>query len=335
LISHFSLIIETNNSTGPLDKREKMTKLNKKLRMSIGKHVQTILEDQFDEDTVKLLLMDIRDFSTGLENLQEICHFVAHPERNKGSIHKKILSRFLRLRYMNEIMERAMAEKEMHPPKPMEDFGDYVYRTVPIEHYREFDKKHFELLLIGGLNDFDDSFFRNNFRRSKGEIAQLVSSNYRKDKGKYILRSNHDIDIIKTIFILETSVQFQPLISEEEIIKELKISLLRIASDLNLSKPEVELIFSRRDDLFLAMLGLLHDISFVWSETVIGRSFLSVNESKIDLRCDFYPNGKSVSFPLVQTIFLINNYVENGQVVVGELSEFMLHRSVNGKLIYK
>lgn len=312
-----------------------MAKVNEKLRMSIGTHVRTILEDKFDEDTVKLLLMDIRDFSNGLENLREICHFVAHPERDQGSIHNKILSRFLRLRYMSETMERAMAEKDIHVPRPEEDFGEYVYRTVPIEHYREFEKKYFELLLVGGLNDFDDSFFVRILRRSKVEVARLVSSNYKKVKGRYILRSTHDTDIIKTIFILETSVQFRPLISEEEILNELKVSLLRIASDLNLTKPEVELIFSHRDDLFLSILGLLHDISFVWNGTTIGRSFLSVKESKIGLTCDFYPNGKSVSFPLVETRCLIDNYVENGQRDVGELSQFMLRRSVNGKLVYK
>jgi hypothetical protein len=312
-----------------------MTKVNKKLRMTIGAHVRAILEDQYDEDTVKLLLMDIRDFSNGLDNLREICHFVAHPERNQGSIHTKILSRFLRLQYMNEIMERAMAEKDIYVPEPKEDFGDYVFRTVPIEHYHEFETKYFELILVGGINDFDDSFFVRILRKSKDEVARLVSSNYKKVKGRYKLRSTHDTDIIKTIFLLETSVQFRPLIIEEEIIKELKILLLRIASDLNLTKSEIELIFTHGNDLFLSILGLLHDISFVWNEKIIGRSFLSAQESKIGLTCDFYPNGKSFSFPLVETKCLIDNYVENGQRVVGELIQFMLRRSDNGKLVYK
>jgi|GEM_PF-3710508 len=311
-----------------------MPRVNKKLMISIGAHIRAILEEQFDEDTVKLLLMDIRDFSNGLDNLREICHFVAHPERNQGSIHTKILSRFLRLKYMHEIMERAMAERDIHVPGPKEDFGDYVFRTVPIEHYHEFEKKYFELILLGGINDFDDSFFVKILRKSKGEVVRLVSSNYKKVKGRYILRPTHDTDIIKTIFLLETSVQFRSLISEDEILKELKISLFRIASEINLTKPDVELVFFRKDDLFLSILGLLHDISFVWNGTTIGRSFLSVQESKIGLTCDFYPNGKAFSFPLVETMCLIENYAENGQTVVGELSKFMLRRSLNGKLVY-
>lgn len=312
-----------------------MSRMNEKLRLSIGTHVRTILEDRFDEDTVKLLLIDIRDFSSDLENLREICHFVAHPERDQGSIHHKILSRFLRLRYMDQTMERAMAETDIHAPGPKEDFGDYVFRTIPLEHYRAFEKKYFKTVLVGGMDDFDDSFFERVIGKGRVEVAQLVASNYKKVDGKFLLRSTHNKDIIKVIFILETSVQFRPLILGNEILDQLRVALRRITSDLGLEQLEVEQVFSRKDELFLAILGLLHDISFVWNGTTIGRSFLSVQESKIGLSCDFYPNGKSFSFPLVGTASLIENYVEDGEAVVGELSKFTLRRSGNGRLVYR
>jgi hypothetical protein len=311
-----------------------MARINEKLRLSIGTHVRSILEDRFDEDTVKLLLIDIRDFSSGRESLREICHFVAHPERDQGSIHRKILSRFLRLKYMNQTMEDAMAQKDVHIPRPREDFGDYVFRTIPLNHYKIFEKKYFETVMVEGMNDFDESFFDKIFGRSKTEISRLVTANYKKKDGKFLLRTTYDQDIIRIVFILETSVQFRPLISRSDILGDLKNALLRIASELGLEKSDVERIFAYGDELFLAILGLLHDMSFVWNGTIIGRSFLAVQKSKIGLTCDFYPNGKLFSFPLVGTGSLIENYVDGEVSVVGELKQFTLRRSLSGRLVY-
>lgn len=312
-----------------------MTRMNDKSKVSIRTHIAAILEDSYDEDTVKLLLIDIRDFATDLAHLREICHFVAHPERDQGSIHNRILSRFLRIRYMNETMERAMLEKDIHLPGPKEDFGDYVFRTIPLDHYMVFEKKYFELIVVEGLNDFYDSFFQRTFRSSRTSVSKLVEANYRKVDGKYHLKPTHDSRIIRTIFILETSVEFQPLIFPDKILTDLKTALLRISSKLDLNESVIEQVFLHGEDIVLAMLSLLHDITFVSGETSIGRSFISAENSLVGLYCEFLPSGKPFIFPLVQTASRIENYSDSGEVRSGELEKFCLRRSDTGRLVYR
>jgi hypothetical protein len=149
-----------------------MKKLNERFRRSIRTHVTQIIQNEFDDDTIKLLLIDIRDYSVGLDNLREICHFVAHPERDQGSIHKKILSRFLRIEYMQIVMENAMRSVEIFKPGPKEDFGNYVFRTVPDQHYKTLSRTIYESVIIGGLDDFDDSFFTSMLNLTRDETKK-------------------------------------------------------------------------------------------------------------------------------------------------------------------
>lgn len=311
-----------------------MMRLNEKSRLSIKTHIRSLAERSFDEDTVKLLLIDIRDFAPDLADLREVCHFVAHPERNQGSIHNRILSRFLRIRYMNEVMKRAMADCEIHHPGRTEDFGAYVQRTIPLDHYQVFDKKYFEILLGREQDDFDESFYAKVFNSCRSEIARIIESNYKKVDGKYRLRPNYDKSVTKLVFVLETSIQFRPLLSAEKILEELKVALCRLATSLDVTLTEIEDALSDKEGLFLAILSLLHDVTFVRDDTAIGRSFLSAEKTGVGLLCDFYPDNGSFIFSLVETSAKFEEYSE-GEVIEGELKGLTLRRSESGRLVFK
>ncbi len=61
-----------------------------KKELKIKQRIIEIENGTFDEDGVKLLLIEIREKLKGETFLKEICHFVAHSDRDKGICHKKV-----------------------------------------------------------------------------------------------------------------------------------------------------------------------------------------------------------------------------------------------------
>jgi hypothetical protein len=169
------------------------------------------------------------------------------------------------------------------------------------------------------------------------EKAKHIESQYRKSGGNYVLRPDYSSQIVKIIFLLETSVQFRHLIPIDIVFEELLKSLTWLCDDIGVRVGELVKIIHYREEILLSILGMLHDISFVWQERTIGRSYLATEQEDIDLFCEFFPLGKSFRFPLVSTGVKIGNYLNSSARLnekQGELEAFCLRRNSEGKLVY-
>lgn len=57
-----------------------------KILRSIEIRLIDIKENRFNQDTIKLLLIELREYIAKQSPLKEIAHFIAHPERDRGKI---------------------------------------------------------------------------------------------------------------------------------------------------------------------------------------------------------------------------------------------------------
>ncbi len=76
--------------------------LMQKKEQKIKERILHIENGLFDEDDIKLLLIEIREKLKDETFLKEICHFVAHSERNSGICHKKVDVRYAKLKFIKD-----------------------------------------------------------------------------------------------------------------------------------------------------------------------------------------------------------------------------------------
>ena len=311
-----------------------MLKLNQKIQSSISGHLSAISDGSFDENTVKLLLVDLREVVAHTSCLKEICHFIAHPERDKGLFHNKILSRYERIKYIQEIFEKL----DFKAAKPGMQFEDLFFQQAGDEFYERIAKRYFEIVFIDGLDDFEDSFYNLVFKCSKDVIAKIISQSYKKKDDHYLLRSKDLPNIKKIMSILHTSIQFRPILTEKEFIGELVQAILRVLPQLDLEMECFDNLLLQAEDIFACVLCLLHDFNFVHRADIIGRSFLSISKDKLALCCNFAPMGKIHTFILLSSDVPVSRYMVDPQVQLKDyepLPFFTLRRSSHGELFLK
>jgi len=65
--------------------------MNKKLEYDILYYWSKIKSDKFDQETIKGLIISIRDFGSTQYLIKELGDFIAHPERTKGVVWNNVL----------------------------------------------------------------------------------------------------------------------------------------------------------------------------------------------------------------------------------------------------
>lgn len=307
-------------------------KINQKLEKSIITQLKSIIDNNFDENTIKMLLIDIRDLSFKYNIIKEIAHFIAHPERDQGIFQNKINSRWYRTNFItNEFskLDLSKAEENM-------SFDEFLWLNRDKSEFEKIHKKIFMPVFQDGLNDFTDDFFHKSFGKSRKEIQNIISSSYKKKEGYYYLKPNCRIKSDFIMRIIQTSVQFGPIFSKSELIKQFIDIINDIKNELSLNNDFESYIRLHADSIYLCILCLLHDVTFKNKDTILGKSFLSVRNEKIDLKCTFYPNNKPFTFILLSSEILLskfsNEYIENKEYSSDSLKQFTLER-IDGKLL--
>lgn len=66
--------------------------MNIQTKYSIINILNKVEDGNFDQDDIKILLIDIRELTGGAEaDLREIANFIAHPKRNRGLVFKELM----------------------------------------------------------------------------------------------------------------------------------------------------------------------------------------------------------------------------------------------------
>src|SRR5690606_24162344 len=104
--------------------------------------------------------------------LAEICHFVAHSERDKGICHKKIDVRYAKLKLIEENTKAKLTQEFIreNKDKPESFFSDAMLDFIKTE---KIEKSLFELIIIGGIDDLENEMYNKFYKTNKKQVKSL------------------------------------------------------------------------------------------------------------------------------------------------------------------
>ena len=140
---------------------------------------------------------------------------MSHP--NEPEYLKPILMNRLERRYLRLCrLQNEMSRLDFKNAAPGVSPEDFIFSRIDFSRYREIQEKDFEFLFLGGIDDFDEAFYKMNFRLNLNEIKSLIESSYEISGGLCILKRENPV-ILSLMRTLETSLEDKPLFSSEEV----------------------------------------------------------------------------------------------------------------------
>jgi hypothetical protein len=133
-----------------------------------------------------------------------------------GLVGERLNRRYLRLCAVQEGLGRLDFKKAGKTAS----FDDFVFSQTDFGRYGKIPEERFTLY-TEGLEDFEDSFYTNNFRMGKEETGKTLIQAFKETGGYYCLVKPSPV-ILAMARTLETSTEALPLLCPEEILGEMK-----------------------------------------------------------------------------------------------------------------
>jgi len=252
-------------------------KIPNKIKIAVENRLSAIKSAEFSQDTIKLLLIEIREYLSKDSALKEIAHFIAHPERDRGLILETVNYAYNRSRVLFRQLEGNKSGKGLE--LDITNLPIDIYDTVTW-HFSHIKPNNSKLLRFKRTFVFDK---KNNVYRPKKQITQ---------------------NIIKYIQEAIGVLSLQPALSQTDIIKEIVTTIKRIGlSDYS------ESIIKEQNAIMVCILSMLHQSSFILKDGKTAEAYLSNEPIVIDMDGKVYLAASvrtelspvSISFTLISS----------------------------------
>lgn len=199
-----------------------------KIKQALSECLTKIENKEFDEETIRTLLIVSREYLQFDGLIKELAHFIAHPNRNKGLFHKKVNSRYAKLKLVDEqLLINDISKRKITNEKELSDF---MLGGIGLD---KIDAELFEILYYDGLEDISENDLIKYTGLNKKQAEKILKNSYTKDKNFYFL------NVIKTEKMISLLQKLPKKVNEEEKQNELNES---IQNGLNLIRKTRESI---------------------------------------------------------------------------------------------
>ena len=219
-----------------------VNKIPEKILKSIESRLSDIREDSFSQDTIKLLLIELRDYIAKESPLKEIAHFIAHPERDRGEILETVNYAYNRSRVLFRQLEGKKTGKGL----------ELDINNLPIDLYETVVKHHSKIK--------PDIYRLSKFRKA----FEFDSS-----KNVYTAKRFVSKKIIRTIQEAVNILSLQPVLTQPNIIDEIVASL----QDIGLADYG-DAIITNQIGLMVCFLAILHQSTFKLKDGNTAKAYL-------------------------------------------------------------
>lgn len=281
-----------------------------KIKQALTESLIKIERREFDEETIRTLLIVSREYLKYDGLVKELAHFIAHPKRNRGIIHKKVNSRYTKLKLVDEQLSKK-------PPliKTEEDLSNFMLGGVGIE---KVDSKLFDILYFDGLDDLPENHLKKYTGFTKIQAEKFLKDNYtRKDNFYYLntLRTkkiisllqelpnvNQKIEIQKSILssqnliekvtlgidslqkVIRGAIYFHSVFETTSLSNDFKVNFEKILSEFNIDSKYTKIITDNLSEILICLMALLHDSIFEFYDKNTSRVYLCayLDNSKIE-----------------------------------------------------
>ncbi len=293
-----------------------MQKIDSKIIQRISK----IESGTFDEDDVKLLLIEIREKLKGETFLKEICHFVAHSDRDKGICHKKVDVRYAKFKFVDEHTKKVLTTEfmEKNKGKPERFFTDTMLGYIKSD---KIEKELFELLILAGIDDIENELFQKYYKLTKKQVKRLIINAYRLDIGFYIpkttITQKEFLIIDDLLKFIRGTITGKPAFTGNEIFNDLLNGLKRLSSEIQY-KMDYGKIKKNKSDVIVCIISLLHDSTFKLFDGTIGNGFISLHPRENEPEICLMSEANKYTLPLITTDISACDYLDSNEIKMKE-----------------
>jgi hypothetical protein len=233
-----------------------------------------------------------------------------------GAVAARLNRRHRRLRFVQE----ELGKLDFKKAKNGTAFDDFIFEQTDFSAYDTIDAETFRQFYLDGFDDFSGAFFERVLGISREAALAAVTDGYQRAGALYLQRKPGMPDgagglprfvLLSIMRALQTSLDFLPLITAEEILAECN-ALIRFLQKEPGSSAETgagaETFFylARNFNVFFGcLLCCLHNAVFVHGDGM--ETLLSAGPGRneaaeyLTLYGAFHPGGKACTIPLVST----------------------------------
>lgn len=290
--------------------------MNSKRKFQLYNSLKKLENNCFEENDIRLLLIEIRDLLEKESFLREICNFVAHPDRDKGICHNTINSRHAKMKFLKDGMEKLIADG-IPAKNPGKDWSFFSNIALGYMQTSKIEKKLFQIIIIEGIKEIPEEKFIEYYNMTKLEVDNLISKVYKIDKGYYVISDK--INEKQYIFIddllkfIRGTITGKSAFTQEDIICDLSQGIARIINKENfdIDSKKIEIVVN---EIIVCIISVLHDATFILFDNSIARSYMTITKNdRLNggfLNIDLYADATNFHFPIITTTINIQEYID-------------------------
>lgn len=278
-----------------------------KIKNTLLTSLDKIKNGSFDEDTIRTLLITAREYLNHNGLIKELAHFIAHPQRNQGIFHKKVNSRYAKLKLAEEQMLKLRDSVQRSDLKTEKDLSDFLLGGVNIE---KIETRLFEVLYKDGLDDLPEEHLLQYAGFTKKLAEQFLKQSYIKEGGHYhlkVLKSEKQMAFYDSLpktdgrdysgieealkkgreairitrenmerlcSVLRGAIRFESVFSTQMISDDFQTNFSNVLKKFDLDLNYLNIIEDKLPEILLCLMALLHDASFEFYDKNVARVYL-------------------------------------------------------------
>jgi hypothetical protein len=301
-----------------------------KLKNSIVDKFQRIELDTFDEDTIKGLLIDIREYIRGQAILREVADFIAHPRRDKGISHKLLNARYTKISLVDEQFKRLTAEDGWKDIKTEWGYSHAVLSSVNVDKIKS---DLFKILFIDGIEDVSEHLLKKYYKMNRRTILKLLDDSYFQSDGYHILKNLKYRNLVEDILkFIRGALSGKPVFEEKALVKDLESAISSITQKFEFKVDYLEHFKKHRKGIILCMMCLLHDARLTFHDGKEGKLFLTTDNGLLSLGTE----GTGFQFAFFASSIQIQDYLEFQDAITSDFEAIPwinARRSAEGRLL--
>ena len=295
-----------------------------KIKQAITECLIRIENKNFVEETIRTLLIVSREYLKYNGLIKELAHFVAHPKRNQGLFHKKVNSRYAKLKLVDDQLLSEDILKIQDKIKNEEDLSDFMLGGTSTD---KIESNLFQILYKDGLDDLPEEHLIKYSGLNKREAEKFLKENYTKEDGYYylnVLKTEKMISLLKTLpkdnsekerdleysiiagkklikkirnkvdslqKIIRGTIYYSSVFDSSDLIDEFRSNFKIVLKEFNIKSKHIKTIENNIDEILLCLMTLLHDSTFkLYDNNIASVKLCSYLDNQV-----YNEKGKSIS----------------------------------------
>ncbi|MFP3040987.1 hypothetical protein LQZ19_04090 [Treponema primitia] len=203
-----------------------------------------------------------------------------------GIIRRRLDRRYARIC----VVYGELSKLDFKKAKPGTGLEDLVFAQTDFAVYQKISREDFNTFFDEGLDDFEDSFYKNNFTMDRSAVRKTIFHWY-KPEGEYyscVANSAGNPLLLGIMRTLHTALDFVPLIKTEETLKECEI-LMRLA----LGEDALAGLTKNFSALYFGLLRSLDNSTVIHPDGMNTALSFRMDETPPALYGTFHPSNKA------------------------------------------